>query len=195
MEPGHPIDAGEILIVEHFHEARIIATGTSLNMKFGGARVGALAAGEFSTLDSDGRLPQNKIGRLSGVMLRWVQYAAHANEAAGVLGSQLQDEINAMALVEILVGNVLISQHVMNALCAPPSIQHVGTTTAATAVHFAQNGGWPVAFGEHPLMERQSLQVNVRTLADVSGTIAASKYKLVCTWQVKTATETVSRAG
>lgn len=188
-----PVEAGEILIVEHFVEQRIVPTGTAIDISFGGTVAGALGTGEFSRLDSEGRLPQNKVGRLSGVMLDFFQYAAHSNEGAGLLALRLQKEIYMGAVAEIFVGNVLVCEHPLVCLATPPAATLVGTTTAASAVHQAQNGGWPVAFGEHPITERQSLRVRVRTGAALSGSIAATTFKMSCIWQVKTATMTVGR--
>lgn len=190
-----PVESAEVLVVEHFAEQRIVATGTSLDISFGGTAAGALTGGEFTRLDSEGRLPQNKVGRLSGVMLDLFAYAAHTDEAEAVLALRLQKEIYMGAIAEIYVGNVLIAEHPMVCLAMPPAAVMVGTTTAASgSIHQAQNGGWPVAFGEHPIVERQSLRVRVRTPAVLSGTIEASKFKMSCIWQVKTATMVVGRA-
>lgn len=189
-----PVEAAEILIVEHFVEQRILANSASVDVSFGGTAAGALSAGEFSRLDSEGRLPQNKVGRLSGVMLDVFQYAAHANEAAGLLAMRLQKELFMGAVAEIYVGNVLVCEHPLVCLATPPAATLVGTTTPATgSVHQAQNGGWPVAFGEHPITERQSLRVRVRTGQALSAAFAATTFKMACIWQVKTATMTVGR--
>lgn len=179
--------AGNILIVEVFSEHREASTSA---IKFGGSNLAALTGPEYSMLDADGRLPQNKTGFLSAVMIDSYQ----------AVGTQAENQVNAFHVwaarhrvrVDIYVGNVIVAQHRLGVLPAPGFVGTIGTTTADETQQIG-NGGWPCAFGEHELLERQSLRVDF-VPAGTLPSVTDNQVFWTVDWQVKTRTPYSSRA-
>lgn len=185
------VEAGEILIVETFFERRGALTGGTTTVKFGGSGRAAFGSGEFSTLDADGRLPQNKTGRLSGVMID-IHDDMTGNEAEHLANLKTFLGYRQGARVDIYVGNVIVAQHQLGQLPASPPQLQFGTGTASSGWIGAHNGGWPLAFGEHPIEERQSLWVDIVPLYTIPTPTTGDLFATV-TWQCKTRTPYTSR--
>jgi len=188
-----PIAASETFIAEHFIERRLRTNNsTSIAIKYGGSNRVAFGTGEYSTLDSDGRLPQNKVGWLSGVMIA-VDYAVDATpEGEALTQFRAIYEMLNRCRVRIYVGTVLVAEHPMRLLTSPPLWIQAGTMTAGQ-LWDVQPGGWPVTFGEHPIVERQQLWIDIDNMTAVTAIDSASIW-VQAMWQVKTRTMNVGRA-
>lgn len=195
--PTTVLAASETLLVEHFIESRQIAASTTVALRFGGSNRVALAnagaaTAEFSTLDSDGRLPQNKIGKLSGVMVDF-HSTAGTDEATRIAIATAIREMRAKCRVRLYVNALLIAEHPLAFLTSPGGVLTLGTGTAAAALMDLSNTGWPVAFGEHPIPERAQLWADIDSLAILTAAPVASSFRVNVAWQVKTSTLQVGR--
>lgn len=187
--PGTWLAASELFLVEHYSERRLLANSTTVALKGGGSNRTAFGTGEYSMLDSDGRLPNNKIGRISGVMVDFDLVASTAtNEATKTAAFHLAQNIRQTCRLRLYVGGVQLCEHLVAMLTAPGSFNTVGTGTASTAPMLAGNNGWPVSFGEHPIAERQQITWDIDSLVALDTAPAASTLRMTVTIQVKTQT-------
>jgi hypothetical protein len=171
-----------ILAINYYSCCKDVGTATSISEEFF-SNTGTLTAPEYNELATtgatDGMLPENKSGEITAIMLKHTP--KHAT-AVGTYTPAKRDtdanttiEVMQRTIVELFIGGVSVVRGPIWAFAAPPE-WYVGQPGTAGNVNAAQNGGYMLAAVPHPVAERQSIRLNMRTLTPLSVAYDSGNY-------------------
>jgi hypothetical protein len=177
--------------VTYWSERRDVGTAVSIDQPYGGAAAEAIGTGEFSDLNAQGCLPQNRAGDLTAVI---VQHSSnHADDSTALSNAvRLHDagvflELLLKGLLEVSINNVLVVRG---------SPIHFGGNFpyyfggAATNLLAGLGNVGMLRFLSHQLAPNDQFSARLRTRIDIAddgsgGFVAASKF-IDLTYQVQT---------